>query len=314
MTDISTGFARRPNVATFKVLFDDCESRIGEGDMSCPICGEKRPTGGGDWSTPEQERYIKSVAMNYGTRRVNQVLVRGARAFNRCQPRKSFISMSLHVKPSAPPVVIPISALEVMQQRLACESCGCRYASIGAAFFCPACGHNSAAATVDSTVQAVRDTIQHLPSIRQTLVEAGGKDTAQDVARQLVESQLATLVGSFQRFAEAVFSRLPNAPQFKTSKNTFQRLGESSTLWRDATSKGYEEMLTSAEMSDLVRLFQQRHLIAHRDGIVDQEYIDKSGDTTYAVGQRLVVRESAVLRLADLIDTLAGEVRKLAPA
>ena len=134
-----------------------------------------------------------------------------------------------------------------------------------------------------------------------------------DLVRQILESQLAKLVGTFQRFAEAMFAKLPNAAQFKTGKNTFQRLTESSDFWRQATGKGYNDVLTAAEMGDLVRLFQQRHLVAHRDGIVDQEYIDKSNDSTYSAGQRLVVQEYAVSRLADLVAKLAGEIRKLVP-
>ncbi len=68
-------------------------------------------------------------------------------------------------------------------------------------------------------------------------------------------------------------------------------------------------MLTTDEMNDLVRLFQQRHLIAHRDGVVDAEYITKSGDTNYSVGQRIVIREDAVVRLADLVARLANRLR-----
>jgi hypothetical protein len=60
-----------------------------------------------------------------------------------------------------------------------------------------------------------------------------------------------------------------------------------------------------------VRLFQQRHKLAHTEGIVDQDYIVKSGDTTYAVGQRLVIREGAVSRLAELVTKLTGEMMKL---
>ena len=36
------------------------------------------------------------------------------------------------------------------------------------------------------------------------------------------------------------------------------------------------------------------------------EYIDKSGDTSYTVGQRLVIREASVLKLADLLSKLAN--------
>lgn len=75
--------------------------------------------------------------------------------------------------------------------------------------------------------------------------------------------------------------------------------------------QGYEDLLTPAEMADLLRLFQQRHLLAHCEGIVDQDYITKSGDATYAAGQRLVIREEAVNRLAELVTKLAEEMRKL---
>ena len=36
------------------------------------------------------------------------------------------------------------------------------------------------------------------------------------------------------------------------------------------------------------------------------------GDMTYTIGQRLVIREATVLRLADLLATLSEELRKLA--
>jgi hypothetical protein len=40
-------------------------------------------------------------------------------------------------------------------------------------------------------------------------------------------------------------------------------------------------------------------------------YYNKSGDTTYAVGQRLVIREATVLRLAEVLSKLSSELRKL---
>jgi hypothetical protein len=37
----------------------------------------------------------------------------------------------------------------------------------------------------------------------------------------------------------------------------------------------------------------------------DQDYIDKSGDRTYSVGQKLVLKELTVQRLAELVEKLA---------
>jgi hypothetical protein len=296
--------------APFKVLFDDWRDKVSDAVCYCPIC--RNDTKAEEYNTPTQVRYIKQVVMAYVQEQIGNALKRDTERFNRRQ-QPGFVSMKMCYKPGSRPFLMPLRVAELMQQKFVCEKCGCRYASIGAAFFCPACGHNSVIVTFDSTIDAVRKTIEHLPLIRETLAAAASKDTAQDAVRQILESQLAKLVGAFQRFAEAMFAKLPNAAQFQTNKNTFQRLTESGNLWRQAVGEGYKDMLTATEMADLVRLFQQRHLVAHRDGIVDQEYIDKSGDTAYSVGQRLVVQEHAVLKLTELVAKLAEEIRKLVP-
>jgi len=71
-----------------------------------------------------------------------------------------------------------------------------------------------------------------------------------------------------------------------------------------------QDMLTVDELADLSRLFQQRHLLTHKEGIVDQEYITKTNDITYSVGQRLIIREIAVRRLADLIVKIASQLKQ----
>lgn len=69
-------------------------------------------------------------------------------------------------------------------------------------------------------------------------------------------------------------------------------------------------MIMASEVFDLERYFQQRHLFAHKEGMVDQSYIDKSGDHRYVVGQRLVVRKDAIQKLTELVCKLASELRK----
>ena len=80
-------------------------------------------------------------------------------------------------------------------------------------------------------------------------------------------------------------------------------------LWEAAGGTAYEAILNTQEMMHLQRLFQQRHLLAHREGIVDQECVRRSGDATYAPGQRLVIREQSVLQLADLLEKLVSGMR-----
>jgi transposase len=64
----------------------------------------------------------------------------------------------------------------------------------------------------------------------------------------------------------------------KPRRNAFQNLDESNRLWLAAIGRSYPDMLTDGEHRDLVRLVQQRHVLAHQDGAVDQAYLDKAGD------------------------------------
>ena len=76
-------------------------------------------------------------------------------------------------------------------------------------------------------------------------------------------------------------------------------------MFKDATRKGYEEWLSDKELHEMNMLFQRRHLIEHNNGMVDQKYIDKSGDNSYVVSQRLVVKESDALTLLAIIKKLS---------
>jgi hypothetical protein len=51
----------------------------------------------------------------------------------------------------------------------------------------------------------------------------------------------------------------------------------------------------------LLRTFEQRHALTHKDGHVDQRYLDRVPSSGLALGQRLVVsRADAEEALADL--------------
>lgn len=50
--------------------------------------------------------------------------------------------------------------------------------------------------------------------------------------------------------------------------------------------------------------FQRRHLVEHNNGLVDQRYIDKSGDISYQVGQRIVIKEKDINELLHIIEIL----------
>ena len=292
--------------AEFKVLLDDWKDKVRDEAVYCPICRhEAKAT---EWNTPQQQEYIRTAGLAYLQKVVHGALSEDSRRFNAMQPRGGFIQLSLSYRPSPPVIIIPPTAADCLRQHFVCESCGCRYSSLGAAFFCPACGHNSASTTFAKAVATVRASVAALGAIKAAVKDAADEDVATDTARQILENGLVKLVASFQRYAEATFHRLPNAGNFKVRKNLFQNLGEASTLWRSATGKEFEDLLGPSDLAALGVFFQQRHLLAHREGIVDQDYIAKAQDMTYRVGQKLIIKESSVSRLADLVEQLASKL------
>lgn len=294
--------------AYFKVFFEDWRTLVRDEVAYCPIC--RHEAGSSEWNTEEQAQYIKNVGLEYVTRAIRNMLSQDVQSFNRRQPKKGFVQMTMSFKPGANVVIMPIEAADAMEQSFVCESCGCRYASVGAAFFCPACGYNSAVTTFDNSVETILRTISSVEDIRTSVRKSFDSDTAEDSARQIIESSFCKLVSSFERFAEATFIGLSNAAQFTLRKNVFQNLGESSRLWNQAIGKGYNDMITRNELADLNRLFQQRHLLTHTEGIVDEEYITKTNDKIYSVGQRLIIRETSVRQLAGLIVKLASRLKQ----
>ena len=147
-----------------------------------------------------------------------------------------------------------------------------------------------------------------IPAIREAVAAATSNDAAEDTVRQTLENALVKVVASFQRYAEARFHALPNSSQFQVRRNLFQNLRDSNRLWHDSTGTGYDTILSSSEYDELNVFFQQRHLLSHQEGIVDQQYIDRSGDSTYSIGQRLVIRDIAVGRLVELVNNLSSRL------
>lgn len=288
-------------LAEFKVLMDDWRNIVRDEVVYCPTCRFEAPAS--EWHTEAQLAQIREAGLRYVEGQLQEGIAESSRAFNRVQPRDGFITMRLSYQPGAVPVEILTRAADLLQQRWACEKCNCRYASLGAAFFCPSCGHNSAVSTFEHSVTTVRRSLDAIPQL-SALLERG---EANDLARRFCEDGLVKLVGTFQRFAEALYTARSDVAAAR--RNVFQTIDEASELWRMAIGVGYADLLSAEQLRVLTRYIQQRHLLAHSDGVVDQQYLDRSGDVTYRLGQRIVVRPDDTRALANLLTHLARAIR-----
>lgn len=290
----------------FKAKEEDWENLFKDEAVYCPMCGHNAPADS-FWTTEQREKSRKQVD-KYVKGKIDAALVEGAKDFNRRQDRNSFISMSVKVTGISPQhYILPVSAKKEFERKLKCDECNANYAVIGSAFFCPCCGNNSVEKTFDESLSKVEIKLHNIPVIRKA-IEAVSKDEAEITCRSLVETALNDCVVAFQRFCEVTF--VIENPTEKTSVNVFQRLEDGSNLWKGVFNEGYGDWLTATEFARMNTLFQRRHLLSHREGLVDEKYLQRANDSTYKLGQRIVVKENDVNELLKLIRKVVAKIRE----
>jgi hypothetical protein len=282
----------------FKIHEDDWKEKARDEEVFCPFCRHGAPSD--QWWTERQLAHARQAAFGQVKGDIKQAMKRDADRWNRRQPRNSFIRITMSVDNKPRHIALPPAAAEPMEMKVACPACECRYAVIGAAYFCPACGHNSVERDFQRSIETQLASLDAIIHVRQAIED---RDVAENTIRTIVESGLLNAVTAFQRYAEALYLRKLGMPAPR--RNAFQNLGAGSGLWQQAYGHNFVDHLGAANLADLNRYFQQRHLLAHKDGLVDADYIQRSGDASYTEGQRIVIKESGVRKCLALVEQLA---------
>ncbi len=290
----------------FKVLAEDWSNKFNDDSVYCPLCGHNAPTD--NFWTTEQIEQGKEQAINQVKNRINEAFSESAKEFNRKQPKGGFLTMKMEFKGSTTSsFILPIPAKKELEQKITCSKCGSRYSVLGSAFFCPCCGYNSVIETFDNSIKKIESKINNIETIRKAVTEISA-DEAELTVRSLIESGLSDGVVAFQHFCELTYLENRKTDE-KIKFNAFQNLEIGAKYWETIFNESYQDWLSKNEYWELNILFQKRHLLAHREGIVDEKYIQKSGDTRYKIGQRIVVKEKDVMNLVRLINKIVNEIR-----
>ena len=135
-------------------------------------------------------------------------------------------------------------------------------------------------------------------------------DKAETMCRSMIEGSLGDCVSAFQKFAERRYTEITG----KSARvNDFQIIEKGSNLFRSAVGYGYEKWLSEYELSMLKLYFQRRHLFEHNNGMVDEQYLSKTGDTNYSVGQRLIIRKNEVEEVLKILKKLGDGILSISP-
>lgn len=264
----------------------------------CPYCGQSGPAR--TFGTKEQIEYAKSVVLGKVTDAIRQDLK----------------SMEFEVKPRGPlgigismkvqagrPVSIRHYREKALETHVVCDACTLEYAVYGVFAFCPDCGVHNSLLILD----------RNLDLVRKQLALASGQ--SEELARQLIENGLEDCVSSFDGFArECCRVRAAKSSDPGGAENlSLQNLARATKRLQGLFAIDLEGAVSKTDWQAAHVAFMRRHVLAHRSGVVDHQYLDETGDSPGLLGRRLRIEAGDVIELTRVVHRVARVLLELLP-
>jgi hypothetical protein len=182
------------------------------------------------------------------------------------------------------------------QFHFVCEKCRAKSDVLGEYASCPKCSYRNSLVVFERHWEAL-DT-----EFRQA--EAGLKERHERERKW--GDLLPRFVSTFEAMAADVRAQLLKFPMTTKRRKevenlSFQRIREAEEALRTWFGMEIFKGLRVEDGEFLNREFNRRHLLIHKAGRVDEEYIQKTGDDSVKINQTIRVRSNEITRLSGLI-------------
>lgn len=250
----------------------------------CPYCGHTGDMS--SFSTKEQIEFAKSMVIRQVTDALHQDLK--SMEFNHPARGGFGIGISLKVTRGAPHP-IKYYREKQLETEVVCDNCTLRYAIYGVFGWCPDCGiHNS-----------VQILTKNLELAQKELALAGSVD--KELAERLIGDALENVVSAFDGFGREICLR-------KGADIRFQNLLAARQKTQEVFGFDFADTLGPGDWESACRVFQKRHVLAHKMGVIDDDYVRKANDPGAIIGRKIHVAHDEVNAAITIIGTLGGRL------
>jgi hypothetical protein len=136
---------------------------------------------------------------------------------------------------------------------------------------------------------------KNLELARKELALAGSAE--KELAEHLIGDALENVVSAFDGFGREICLR-------KGTEIRFQSLPGARRNVQQQFGFDFGDALTPEQWEYVCRVFQKRHLLAHKMGVIDEDYVQKANDPGAIAGRKIRVSHEEVLSSIDLVDGL----------
>jgi hypothetical protein len=261
----------------------------------CPYCGHV--AGNNHFHTKEQIEYVRSI----GVRKVREMVHSELKKleFNH-PPRGAFgIGISMKLDPLSP-TPVRYCYERKLETDVICDRCTLVYAIYGEFAFCPDCGSHNSMTILKKNVEFVE----------KMLALAEQQEPA--LAERLVGDALENLVSSFDGFGREVCkvaSQRASNPA-EAGDVRFQNLVGVQSRIRKLFGFELSSFILPDDWDFVCRSFQKRHLLAHKMGVIDDDYVQATKDYSASIGRKVLIAPLDVKRLGNLLTQLGAQLTK----
>ena len=289
----------------FKILMSDWREKCSDESVICPKCGHDDEAK--NYKTEYQKKKMNSIieaeAYNVIGKELDKIF---KKSFKSTKRKDAIITYKSNFKTKH--INKTIYSKDAWEQEIVCDECGTQYSVIGNAYFCPCCGRNNVKTSYLDTLEIQMKRIQSVDVIKKAITEESGIDTAQSICDNMIEDSLINCVSAFQKLAKTIYIE-------KTEKNirgsVFQNIQKGSNKFKEDLGYEYIKWVSIEELSFLKMCFEQRHLLEHNKGFVDEDYLKNIGDNSLELGQRIIVEKQQVEVMIEILKKLGEGIMTL---
>lgn len=240
----------------------------------CPYCGYK--TRGVEFLTNNQVQYLTLFFNTY-----MEVLHK---------PESKEIDLDFLISKLTKNTPSWVYYEERLQLKVRCSACKCVFDVLGKYACCPYCGTPNYKLTLESELSLIE--LEATQSVKNSL----------DVPGEL----LSKTFGEYESFSNAIKNQLLQLPATEDRKKeikkiSFQMLDESEKKVDHFFSIKISKGLSSDDLAFLRKMINRRHIIVHNSGIVDEQYLKKTEDSSVRMNERVKISVDDIKKTVRLL-------------
>jgi len=295
----------------FKVRTEEFDA-FTDNKFYCPYCGITAHPG--NFLTQNQLEYARSVAAKQFVRPLLDKL----KSLEREPDRNAFLSIGVKVDITEPEIR---QYLEKESRRnIHCDRCGRSYSVYGVSYYCPFCGQRDPFAVYQENAE----TIQRMLRLKETLSE--DKELVRKVQKleeegvfdTVTEKMLDMVVTAFETYCKCKYAskmvelhpRSTYQEWLKRAGNKFQNLKNAEQLLQQDLKHSIDRHIPPNDRKVISNAFQKRHVLVHSSGIIDEKYVEATGENNAKIGTRVQVKRDEVEAVLSSLTRLVEKVEQ----